>query len=76
MVSNTDGDDQSLSRDCSSLEVDSMPFLPVSQAVPLSPSVPDYGDSLLLENLEDELLESSLEVAPSLSVCGNIHQSQ
>ena len=39
-------------------------------------SIPDVLDSHHLDCLEDELLTSSCEVIPSLSVCANIHQAQ
>lgn len=68
MVSSDGLPDLSHVNDLSGNEVDSLPFLSVSQTVPSSPSVMDYGAPFLLEDLKNEVMGSS--------VCGNIHQAQ
>ena len=50
-----------------------------SALIPLEPPFPspeDHQDLSVLSLEEQELLAPSLEVSPSLSVCGNIHQAQ
>ena len=65
-----------------SVEADSVPSLSVEQTVSSSPSffedgsVKDYSMDLDILDFEEELLGPSFEVAPSLSVCGNIHQAR
>ena len=55
-----------------------MPIFSHSEAVSLAPLIKNDDDGILLDMdpLEDELLGPSFEVAPSLSVCGNIHQAR
>ena len=60
-----------------SCEVDSLPFLSDVQTAPPSPSsFKDCSMELDILDFEDELLGPAFEVAPSLSVCGNIHQAR
>ena len=63
----------------SSVIEDSMSPMPLFESESLSPLTMDFypmDDGLDLDFLEEELLGPSFEVAPSLSVCGNIHRAE
>ena len=74
--SGNESDKSDMSYPDSSVIEDSMSPMPLFESESLSPLTMDYypmDDGLDLDFLEEELLGPSFEVAPSLSVCGNIH---